>query len=216
MFQYTLGKMKIWRETLRCSVRKESCGSSSSIMSSLGNSIDIESVSLCLETFQGGFLGFHDVPHTLLHELVNSLQSAHNPGIKGVSIGVSSVISEYMLDMPPVLQATDPTLQQEKFIQIKDNPWNSVGDSEKIQKSITACLAQEGFKLSMEINLDPVGRVFFFSKDKRQTNGDFRLPNISSENPEERDTVSVCRPSVVRTKSSFLRTCHGRSTPSKY
>ena len=50
---------------------------------------------LCLETYGSNLLGFHDVPNTVLHDLVNCAEREWGPGIAGISNGIYSVISDY-------------------------------------------------------------------------------------------------------------------------
>ena len=50
---------------------------------------------LCLETYGKHFLGFHDVPNTVMFDLVQTVQAEWQLGIHGISQGVSSVISDY-------------------------------------------------------------------------------------------------------------------------
>ena len=50
---------------------------------------------LCLETYGSNLLGFHDVPNTVLHDLVTCAEREWGPGIAGISQGIYSVISDY-------------------------------------------------------------------------------------------------------------------------
>ena len=50
---------------------------------------------LCLETYGSNLLGFHDVPNTVLHDLVHCAERDWGPGIAGISQGIYSVISDY-------------------------------------------------------------------------------------------------------------------------
>ena len=50
---------------------------------------------LCLETYGRNVLGFHDVPNTLLMDLVQCVQAEWMPGVAAMSNAVSSVISDY-------------------------------------------------------------------------------------------------------------------------
>lgn len=54
---------------------------------------------LCLETYGNNYLGFHDVPNTILHDLVACVEGEWKPGIRGISQAVSSVISDYSVGM---------------------------------------------------------------------------------------------------------------------
>ena len=50
---------------------------------------------LCLETYGSNLLGFHDVPNTVLHDLVTCAEREWGPGLAGISQGINSVISDY-------------------------------------------------------------------------------------------------------------------------
>ena len=50
---------------------------------------------LCLETYGSNLLGFHDVPNTVLHDLVTCAEREWGPGLAGISQGIYSVISDY-------------------------------------------------------------------------------------------------------------------------
>merc|ERR1711915_327066 len=176
----------------------------------------VDSDCMCLEVFHDSYLGFHDVSNTLLHDLVTTILKGWIPGIRGVSMGVSSVLSDYISNMPKVIQASDPSLQKEKFIQLEGKPWTSADDSaEKLQMSIIACLALEGFRLSMDIKMDTLSKVFFFIRDKELTMTEVKLPSKAGAGLGEKGTLCVYRPTVVRTKSSFLRSYHGRTNSFK-
>ena len=195
---------------------REVFGSSYSLLSQMGTSKDSENSCLCLETFKDNYLGFHDVSNTVLYELVDRIQEDWEPGIRGVSMAVSSVISDYTTTMPPVLPG-HPDVQDAKYLQLEGNPWSLTGDpedansAEKLQLSIIACLSREGYKLSMAINMDTTSRVFFFIRDKEENKGEVRIPNMAGAGLGEKDTLSVYRPMVVRSKSSFFRSYNGKT-----
>jgi hypothetical protein len=143
----------------------------------------------------------------VLHELVTTIQKEWSPGIRGVSMGVASVITDYTTNMPPVL-AAHPQLRDEKYIQLEGSPWEGGQEdpvsTENLQLAIIACLTREGYKLSMDINMDPSSRVYFFIRDLDHQQGTVRVPNMSGAGLGEKDTLSLYRPMVVRSKSSFL------------
>jgi hypothetical protein len=45
--------------------------------------------------YRDNYLGFHDVSNTILYNLVDTIQQEWRRGIRGVSMAVSSVISDY-------------------------------------------------------------------------------------------------------------------------
>eukprot|EP00092_Neocalanus_flemingeri_P001900 GFUD01002028.1.p1 GENE.GFUD01002028.1~~GFUD01002028.1.p1 ORF type:complete len:383 (-),score=76.39 GFUD01002028.1:152-1300(-) len=182
-----------------------------SVLSSTGSSRDWENSCLCLETYGSNYLGFHEVSNTILHELVTSIQNDYPAGVQGVSMGVASVISDYTSNMPSVLPG-HPDLINEKYLQLGGNPWTSddLVTRETLQMSIIACLTKEGYKLSMDINMDATSRVFFFIKDSDSSIGEVLIP----------DMAKLCvgdysRPTVIRSKSSFFRNYNGRSNSMK-
>ena len=148
--------------------KTEDFGSTYSIFSKMGSSMDGENSCLCLEIFQANYLGFHEATNTVLHELVTTIQREWLPGIRGVSMGVASVITDYTTNMPPVL-ATHPQLRDERYIQLEGSPWQAGQEdpmaTESLQLAIIACLTREGYKLSMDINMEPKSRIFFFIRN---------------------------------------------------
>ena len=196
---------------------KELFGSSYSLLSGMGSSKDGEQNNcLCLETFRENYLGFHDVSNTVLYEVVDTIQKDWSPGIKGISMAVSSVISDYTTTMPAVLPG-HRDVQDAKYIQLEGNPWSTeegeddAQSAEKLQISIIACLSREGYKLSMAINMDTTSKVFFFIRDREESKGEVRIPNMAGAGLGEKDTLSVYRPMVVRSRSSFFRSYNGKT-----
>jgi hypothetical protein len=86
--------------------------------------------------------------------------------------------------------------------------------------AIIACLVRERFTLSMTINMDATSRVYFFIRDPEadaagRRSAAIRMPNLAAgAGLGEKDTLSVYRPLLVRSKSSFFRSYHGRGGPS--
>eukprot|EP00092_Neocalanus_flemingeri_P003128 GFUD01003345.1.p1 GENE.GFUD01003345.1~~GFUD01003345.1.p1 ORF type:complete len:383 (-),score=89.17 GFUD01003345.1:18-1166(-) len=197
-----------------CFRRKEESSSSDldssrySVFSSAGSSRDCDHSCLCLETYGSAYLGLHEVSNTILHELVTCIQSDYRAGVKGVSMGVASVIRDYMANMPPVLPG-HPDLVNEKYIQLEGDPWTSddLKGSKTLQMSIIACLTKSGYKLSMDINMDVSSRVFFFIRDSENSSGEVLIPDMAKLGVGDYN-----RPTVVRSKSSFYRNYYnGRS-----
>ena len=122
------------------------------------------------------------------------------------SNGVSSVISDYIVSMPTILPS-DPSLLNEKFIQLQGDPWTSedVKQTQRLQMCLIACLIKEGYKLCMDVNIDTTSRVFFFIKNTEDTFGEVLVPDMAG--------ISIGRnnrPVVLRSKSSFFRTYKGK------
>ena len=178
-----------------------------SMLSSAGSSRDWENSCLCLETYGSNYLGFHEVSNTILHELVTSIQNDYSAGVQGVSMGVASVISDYTRHMPPVLPG-QPELINEKYIQLGGDPWTSddLVTRETLQMSIIACLTKEGYKLSMDINMDVTSRVFFFIRDSDSISVEVLIPDMA-----KLGVGDDIRHTVIRSKSSFFRNYNGRS-----
>ena len=183
----------------------EDFGSTYSLLSKMGSSVDGENSCLCLEIFQSNYLGFHDASNTVLHELVTTIQKEWSPGIRGVSMGVASVITDYTSNMPPVL-TSHPHLREERYLQLEGRPWEGSQDqgaTENLQLAIIACLTREGYKLSMDINMEAHSRVFFFIRDTEEQTGEVRIPNMTGAGLGEKDTLSVYRPMVIRSGAKF-------------
>ena len=189
-------------QTTICFKRKENTKSSegftssSSSLTRIGSSIEGENSCLCLEIFQSNYLGLHNASNTVLHELVTTIQKEWSPGIRGVSMGVASVITDYTTNMPPVLP-TSPHLREEKYMQLEGQPW--VGGQEdpvakeRLQQSIISCLAREGFKLSMDVNMEGNSVVYFFIRETEEHCGEVRVPSMLG---------NVHKPKLGQTSSS--------------
>ena len=54
---------------------------------------------LCLETYGKHYLGFHDVPNSVLFDLVQCVLGEWMPGVGGISASISSVVSDYSVEM---------------------------------------------------------------------------------------------------------------------
>ena len=68
---------------------------------------------MCLETYQSNYLGFLNASNTVLYDLVNTVKQEWLPGIAGISMAVSSVISDYSRDTPEVLPGQAATTLQD-------------------------------------------------------------------------------------------------------
>jgi hypothetical protein len=193
-------------------------GSTYSLNSSIGSK-EVSNECLCIETFRPNFISFHSVPNTVLHEIVNKLQEDWTGGVKGVSAGVASVISDYSPNMPPTLNMMD---QIQKIIQLKGSPWakdkdidKQIEETEKINVSIIAVLANNGFKLSMPINLENGSRVYFFIHDPEETSDQVKIPTFSRAVIGGQDSLSVSQPMVTKSKTSIYNNGSGRSNSVK-
>ena len=164
-----------------------------------------ENACLSMEIYKSNFIGFHNVSNTLLLDLVTTIQKEWSPGIRGVSMGVASVITDYTSNMPPVL-TSHPHLREERYLQLEGRPWEGSQDqgaTENLQLAIIACLTREGYKLSMDINMEAHSRVFFFIRDTEEQTGEVRIPNMTGAGLGEKDTLSVYRPMVIRSGAKF-------------
>jgi len=193
-------------------------GSTYSLNSSIASK-EVSNECLCIETFRPNFISFHSVPNTVLHEIVTKLQEDWAGGVKGVSAGVASVIGDYTTNMPPTLSILD---QIQKVIQLSGNPWDKdididkqIEDTEKINLSIIAVLAKNGFKLSMPISLEHGSRVYFFIHDPEETSDQVKIPTFSKAVLGGKDQQSVCQPMVTKRKTSFFNGCSERSSSVK-
>ena len=182
-------------------------GSRYSVLSSAGSSRDLEHSCICLETFGSNYLGFHEAPNTILHDIVEAIQTEYKEGVRGVSTGVASVISDYIASMPAILPG-HPDLGNEKYLQLGGNPWSSddLVTRESLQMSIIACLTKEGYKLSMDITMDATSRVFFFIRAADSSSGEVLVPDMARLKVGDYN-----RPTVIRSKSSFFRSYNGRT-----
>ena len=96
---------------------------------------------LCLETYGSNYLGFHNISNTTLHEMVTSIINDWPPGLTGVSSGVFSVISDYIISMPNILPS-DSNMMNQKYIQLAGDPWTNENPREthQLQMCLIACL----------------------------------------------------------------------------
>ena len=166
-----------------------------------------ENACLSIEIYRSNIIGFHNVSNPLLLDLVTTIQKEWSPGIRGVSMGVASVITDYTTNMPPVL-TSHPHLREERYLQLEGRPWEGnqeQGATENLQLAIIACLTREGYKLSMDINMEADSRVYFFIRDSEEQTGEVRIPNMTGAGLGGKGNLDVYRPPLVRSKSSFLR-----------
>ena len=84
----------------------------------------------------------------------------------------------------------------------------------RFEISIITCLAEEGYKLSMAINMDTTSRVFFFIKGQEDTK-EVRVMDMAGAGMGSKDTLSIYRPIVSRRKSSFFRSYKRNTSLSK-
>ena len=126
--------------------------------------------------------------------------------------------------MPPVLDrlgvSTSDNINDDKLIKLEGKPWKlettsgRTGDGERLQTSIIGCVTKLGYRLSMDITLDIATntRVFFLIKTTPDDTGCLvTLPNNSGAGLGEKETLCVYRPMLVRHKSSFFRSYHGKT-----
>ena len=173
-----------------------------------------ENSCLCLQTFRDADLICHNVSNTVLLELVNTLQQVWR--LRGVSVGVGSVIQDYTANMPRVLSCEQSGTEDigQKLMRLQGKPWRTPGDGERLQSAIIGCVTKLGYRLSMDITLDVLTntRVFFLIKTCGDDTGNLvTVPNNSGAGLGEKETLSVYRPLLIRHKSSFFRSYHGKS-----
>jgi len=163
---------------------------------------------LCLETCGENYLGFHDVPNALLLDLVQCVISDWQPGFKGISEAIHSVISDYCVDLP-VLSGN--TMDDRRYMTLKGSPWSQSQEgtdledaicAENLTLSLIACLARAQYKLQISINMDTKTRVFFFIKDKE--NREVRLPTFCGVGLGDKNSLYVYQPTITRNQKSFF------------
>ena len=127
--------------------------------------------------------------------------------------------------MPPVLGSNKSGVDHlnDKTIKLEGKPWKletsdtSEGrscDCERLQSAVIGTVTKLGYKLSMDITLDMATntRVFFLIKTSSDDTGSLvTVPNNSGAGLGEKETLCVYRPLLVRHKSSFFRSYHGKS-----
>ena len=138
-------------------------------------------------------------------------------------------MQDYAKRMPPVLRGSRTGVDSlhDKHIKIEGRPWRletsdtretgnktGAGDGEGLQTVIIGCVTKLGYRLSMDITLDVATntRVFFLIKTCGDATGSLvTVPNNSGAGLGEKETLCVYRPLLVRHKSSFFRSYHGKS-----
>ena len=116
--------------------------------------------SLCLQWLQGGLLVCRGCPHTVLYTLVTSLAGGQ---LVGVSLAVSSIISDYTAAPPPVLPS--PVLPRGlspdtcQVLQLRPDTC-----TDTVSGHVSACLAREGYSAVLELELAPGNTLYFFVK----------------------------------------------------
>ncbi len=167
---------------------------------------------LCLETVGENYLGFHDVPNALLLDLVQCVMSDWNPGLKGISEAVYSVISDYSVAGAELPVIPGSVRDERKYLQLKGSPWSHSEEgadledaisAENLTLSLIACLARAQYKLQISINMDTKTRVFFFIKDKE--NREVRLPTFTGVGLGNKNSLYIHETYITRTKTSFFR-----------
>ena len=166
---------------------------------------------LCLETCQASYLVLHQVPNTVLAELVTTAQAYW--GVQGVSSAVSSVIRDYA-DRDYEVIDTGPGDIQDKFIKLVGHPWTVDADgmeTEGLEVAIIACLALEGYKLNMAINMDTSSRAFYFIKSLEHSTEVWQLDKASA-GIGSKQSLCLYRPIIKRSKTAFFRSFNDRES----
>ena len=83
--------------------------------------------------------------------------------------------------------------------------------AEQLQVGLIACLSKEGYRLSMDINMEENTRVFFLIKNMEDNKAEVRVPNNAGAGLGEKETLSMYRPMLIRHKSSFFRSYRGKT-----
>ena len=165
---------------------------------------------LCIETYGKNVLGFHEVPNMVLYDLVQCVRQEWLPGIAGISNAVSSVISDYSVDINYELLPGE--LDDRRFIKLNGLPWSKGEEgadledaicAENLVIGIVACLARAQYKLQISIQMDTFTTVFFFIKDTESK--DVRLPTFCGVGLGEKNGLYVYQPTITRTQKSFFR-----------
>ena len=116
--------------------------------------------SLCLQWLQGGLLVCRGCPHTVLYTLVTSLAGGD---LLGVSLAVSSIISDYTAAPPPVLPSLVlPRGLPPDTCQVLQLRPDTCPDT--VCGHVSACLAREGYSAVLELDLAPGNTLYFFVK----------------------------------------------------
>ena len=113
-------------------------------------------LSFCLQRL-GDFLVLRGVPNTLLYSLVTSLHQTRD--IAGVSVKVSSVISDYAASLPPVLSSVPASISSAQSILLHNADLS-------VYEGVMTCLAREGYSLTLDVDVDSLNGVYFFVKDR--------------------------------------------------
>ena len=167
---------------------------------------------LCLETSHANYLVLHQVPSTVLVELVSTAHAYW--GIDGVSMGVHSVIQDYV-DRSYEVISTGPGDGQDKFIKLIGQPWtadpNDGTDTECLEVSMIACLAMEGYKLNMAMNMEASSRAFFFIKSAEESPEVWQLDKASA-GIGSKQSLCLYRPIIKRSRTAFFRSFNGRES----
>ena len=202
------GKKKENTLTTICFVRRPSpglAGSYKSLMSYISvQGTDRDTLAFCLEQHQQCYLIFHSVPNTVLSELVQSLHTSH--GIAGVSRAVFSVIEDYSHTSIPVLPARQGPADERwvRLARMEDTQLE-----EQLENSIIACLIRQGYRLSIPFTWDTITKMFFFVLE--QENKDVRQLSKAMVGVGSKDSLSIYRPIIKRSKSSFFRSFNSKT-----
>ena len=165
---------------------------------------------LCLETHSKNVLGFHNVPNTVLFDLVQCVRHEWPPGVAGISNAVSSVISDYAVDTD--FDILPGGIDDRRYLRVHGRPWSESEEgadledaicAENLVIGIVACLARAQYKLQVSIQMDRGTTVFFFIRD--QGLREVRLPTFCGGGLGEKNGMYVYRPTITRTKTSFFR-----------
>ena len=160
------------------------------------------------------------MPNALLLDLVQCVISDWQPGFKGISEAVHSVISDYCVDLPVI---SGNTMDDRRYMTLKGSPWSQSEEgadledaicAENLTLSLIACLARAQYKLQISINMDAKTRVFFFIKDKE--NREVRLPTFCGVGLGDKNSLYVYQPTITRNQKSFFNSRYKKRYLSTY
>ena len=161
---------------------------------------------LCIEMFKGNFLRFHGVENSLLNNLVECIQREWSPGVRAISMAIFSVLSDYALDLPPVFHAFKSCHPEDRFLQLYGKPFQSFQSdlTEDLYLSMIEVLNKEGYKTSIELNIESAGKLIFFRKEDSEV---FNRMGKYSDNQVLKDEANVIGRSLknkqIKTRSAL-------------
>ena len=161
---------------------------------------------LCLQRC-GQYLVFRGCPHPVLHSLVTNL---HQRGaVAGVSLSVASIISDYTVHMPPVLNTCPASISTCQVLLLSST-------STCVYDDVMSCLAKEGYSLTLDLDISMDNTIYFFVKDRTTIRpGIKRLKSVKQKNNKPSRVVSLRRKAVTRQFSTGSTKGRGETRESR-